>query len=56
MEKEKLKEMSRIDDGAYLARLKAQADATFYTAEKETEANRVSDGGVHCINNRTGIL
>ena len=43
MEKEKQKEMSRIDDEAYLARLKAQADATFYTAEKEAEANRVRD-------------
>lgn len=42
MEKEKQKEMSRIDDEAYLARLKSQADALFYSAQKEADSNAVS--------------
>ena len=41
MEKQKMKEMSRIEDESKLARLKAQADADFYTAQKESEANNV---------------
>lgn len=41
MEKEKQKEMSRIDDEAHLARLKSQADALFYSAQKESESNTV---------------
>ena len=42
MEKEKQKEMSRIDDEAHLARLKSQADALYYSAQKEAESNTVS--------------
>ena len=41
MEKEKLKEMSRIEDETSLARIKAKADADYYTAQKESEANTV---------------
>ena len=41
MEREKQKEMSRIDDETKLARLKAQADANYYTAQKESDANNV---------------
>ena len=41
MEKEKQKEMSLIEDMTKLARLKAQADADFYTAQKLSDANKV---------------
>ena len=41
MEKEKQKEMSQIEDLTKLARLKAQADADFYTAQKMSDANKV---------------
>ena len=41
MEKDKQKEMSRIEDLTKLARLKAQADADFYTAQKMSDANKV---------------
>ena len=45
MEKEKQKEMSRIEDEAKLARLKAQADADFYTAQKLSDGNKVNTSG-----------
>ncbi|RMX59899.1 hypothetical protein pdam_00001060 [Pocillopora damicornis] len=41
MEKESLRKMSEIEDGAHLARMKARADAEFYTAVKLAEANKV---------------
>ena len=41
MEKEKQKEMSQIEDLTSLARLRASADADFYTAQKLAEANQV---------------
>jgi regulator of protease activity HflC (stomatin/prohibitin superfamily) len=41
MEKEKMKEISRIEDESKLARLKAQADADFYSVSKESEANKL---------------
>ena len=44
MEKEKQKEMSRIDDETKIARLKAQADANYYTAQKEADSNNVRKG------------
>ncbi|KAG5831536.1 hypothetical protein ANANG_G00304720 [Anguilla anguilla] len=39
MEKETEKRISEIEDGAFLARERARADAEFYTAAKYTEAN-----------------
>ena len=39
MEKESVK-MSQIEDEAYLARMKAHADADYYTAQKLAEATR----------------
>ena len=42
MEKEKLKEMSRIENESHLAKVKAQADAEFYLMERQAEANKVS--------------
>ena len=47
MEKEKQKEMSRIDDETKIARLKAQADANYYTAQKEADSNNVRKGCIH---------
>ncbi len=41
MEKEKQKEMSRIEDETNLAQKKAGADASFYTTQKESESNKV---------------
>uniref|UniRef100_A0A8C6WTY7 Cholesterol 25-hydroxylase like 3 n=2 Tax=Neogobius melanostomus TaxID=47308 RepID=A0A8C6WTY7_9GOBI len=41
MEKETEKKISEIEDGAYLARQKAKADAEFYTALKVAEANKL---------------
>lgn len=41
MEKESAKKMSQIEDEAYLARMKAHADADYYTAQKLAEANKV---------------
>nr|XP_058943349.1 erlin-1-like [Pocillopora verrucosa] len=41
MEKESLRKMSEIEDGAHLARMKARADAEFYTAVKLAEANKL---------------
>ena len=41
MEKEKQKEISEIQDQTNLARLRASADADFYTAQKMAEANQV---------------
>ena len=41
MEKESVKKMSQIEDEAYLARMKAHADADYYTAQKLAEANKV---------------
>ena len=41
MEKDKQMEMSRIEDLTKLARLKAQADADYYTAQKMSDANKV---------------
>lgn len=42
MEKEKLKEMSRIDDEAQKAKVEAQAMGEYFRAEKEAAANKVS--------------
>ncbi|MBN3321314.1 ERLN2 protein, partial [Atractosteus spatula] len=41
MEKETEKKISEIEDAAYLAREKARADAEFYTARKNAEANKL---------------
>ncbi|XP_003383395.1 PREDICTED: erlin-1-like [Amphimedon queenslandica] len=41
MEREKQKEMSRIDDETKSARIIAQADANYYTAQKESDANNL---------------
>ncbi|KAM3868262.1 erlin-2 [Diretmus argenteus] len=41
MEKETEKRISAIDDGAFLARQKARADADYYTAQRAAEANRL---------------
>ncbi|XP_072917948.1 erlin-2-like [Hemitrygon akajei] len=41
MEKETEKRISEIEDGAFLAREKARADADFYTAKRVAEANRL---------------
>lgn len=41
MEKEKQKEMSRIEDETSLARITGRADADYYTAQKESAANTV---------------
>uniref|UniRef100_A0A8P4K9B9 Erlin-1 n=1 Tax=Dicentrarchus labrax TaxID=13489 RepID=A0A8P4K9B9_DICLA len=41
MEKETEKRISEIEDGAFLARQKAKADAEYYTASKIAEANRL---------------
>ena len=41
MEKESQKKMSQIEDEAYIAQMKAKADAAFYTAEREASANKV---------------
>uniref|UniRef100_A0A671XPZ9 ER lipid raft associated 2 n=1 Tax=Sparus aurata TaxID=8175 RepID=A0A671XPZ9_SPAAU len=40
MEKETEKRISQIEDGAFLAREKARADAEFYTAQRVAEANK----------------
>ena len=42
MQKEKMKQMSEIEDTAHLARVKAQADAEYYQAERQAESNKVS--------------
>lgn len=41
MEKESLKKMSEIEDHVHLARMKARADAEYYTAMKLAEANKL---------------
>ncbi|CAB1457222.1 unnamed protein product [Pleuronectes platessa] len=41
MEKETEKKISQIEDGAFLARMKARADADFYTAQRAAEANKM---------------
>ncbi|KAM5172263.1 erlin-2 [Mantella aurantiaca] len=41
MEKETEKTISEIEDSAFLARAKAQADAEFYTAQRTAEANQL---------------
>ncbi|XP_070690590.1 erlin-2 [Pempheris klunzingeri] len=41
MEKETEKKISGIEDGAFLARQKAKADAEFYTAQRIAEANKL---------------
>uniref|UniRef100_A0A671XQ89 ER lipid raft associated 2 n=1 Tax=Sparus aurata TaxID=8175 RepID=A0A671XQ89_SPAAU len=41
MEKETEKRISQIEDGAFLAREKARADAEFYTAQRVAEANKI---------------
>jgi len=41
VEKESLRKMSEIEDAAHLARMKARADAEFYTAVKLAEANKL---------------
>lgn len=41
MEKESLKKMSEIEDSAHLARMKARADAEYYSAVKLAEANKL---------------
>ena len=44
MEKEKLKRMSQIENEAHLATVTAEADAEFYKARKQAEANQVCVG------------
>ena len=46
MQKEKQKQISVIEDSAHLARVKAQADAEFYLAERQAESNKVEKEGV----------
>lgn len=41
MEKETEKKISSIEDGAFLAKMKAKADAEFYTAQRLAEANKL---------------
>uniref|UniRef100_A0A8C4E3I1 Band 7 domain-containing protein n=1 Tax=Dicentrarchus labrax TaxID=13489 RepID=A0A8C4E3I1_DICLA len=41
MEKETEKKISQIEDGAFLARERARADAEFYTAQRAAEANKL---------------
>ncbi|XP_060712503.1 erlin-2-B-like [Hemiscyllium ocellatum] len=41
MEKETEKRISEIEDGVFVAREKARADADFYTAQRVAEANRL---------------
>uniref|UniRef100_A0AAX7TVF5 Band 7 domain-containing protein n=1 Tax=Astatotilapia calliptera TaxID=8154 RepID=A0AAX7TVF5_ASTCA len=41
MEKETEKRISEIEDGAFLARQKAKADAEFYTSQRAAEANKL---------------
>ncbi|MBN3300190.1 erlin-2 isoform X2 [Amia ocellicauda] len=41
MEKETEKKISEIEDSAYLARERAHADAEFYTAQRNAEANKL---------------
>ncbi|KAG8011683.1 Erlin-2 [Nibea albiflora] len=41
MEKETEKKISEIEDGAFLARQRAKADAEFYTAQRAAEANKM---------------
>ncbi|KAK2837684.1 hypothetical protein Q5P01_014896 [Channa striata] len=41
MEKETEKKISEIEDGAFLARQKAKADAEFYTSQRAAEANKL---------------
>lgn len=41
MEKESQKKMSELDDQAHLARMRARADAEFYTMQKQAESNRL---------------
>ena len=49
MEKDKQMEMSRIEDLTKLARLKAQADADYYTAQKMSDANKVLGSITPCL-------
>ncbi len=42
MEKSKQAKMSEIENQANLARVMSDADASFYQAEKQAEANKVS--------------
>ncbi|KAL9985128.1 hypothetical protein ACROYT_G007496 [Oculina patagonica] len=41
MEKESLRKMSEIEDTSHLARMRARADAEYYTATKLAEANKL---------------
>lgn len=41
MEKESLRKMSEIEDAAHVARMKARADAEYYTAVKLADANKL---------------
>ena len=41
MEKEKEKEMSRIEDETKVAQQIAEADSAFYTSQKQSESNKV---------------
>lgn len=41
MEKESQKKMSELEDQTHLARMKARADADYYTAQKMSESNAV---------------
>lgn len=41
MEKEIEKKISEIEDGAFIARQKAKADAEFYTAQRAAEGNKL---------------
>ncbi|KAI4820553.1 hypothetical protein KUCAC02_028527 [Chaenocephalus aceratus] len=41
MEKNTEKRISEIEDGAFLARMRARADAEFYTSQRLAEANKL---------------
>lgn len=41
MQKEKQKQMSQLENEAHLAKVKAQADADYYLAQKQSESNKV---------------
>ena len=48
MEKESEKQISVIQDATHLAKEIAKADAEFYKAEREAEANKVTSNAVLC--------
>ncbi len=47
MEKEKMKEMSRIEDESHIAKVEAGAKGEYFRAEREAAANKVSQPAGH---------